>query len=192
MSIYYSAYLAKKKANGHYEVIGPYVYNKDGELNCECIWWRSQSFIHWHDFDALSVAPELFDGEVTKKLMTSTLYWEGEKVYSIGYWLPANAIYARGSGEPIRGFLPVDEAKELIGSGYDQEYITWGMESSPVGAEFVAGLSDEERNKYSFVSYMDYQSQKYHFWELGRILSGFEDYQLVNDDEEFGVLFQVG
>lgn len=192
MSTYYSAYLAKKKANGHYEVIGPYVYNKDGELKCESFWWRSRSFIHWDDFDALQIPVELFDGDTTKELMVSNMGWGDSQDYSIGYWLPAKEIYARSSGEPVRGFLPVDEARGLIESNYDMDYISWGMESLPVSAEFIAGLSDSERNKYSFVSYMDYQSQKYHFWELGRVLSNFESYMLVEDNEEYGVLFQVG
>lgn len=191
MSTYYSAYLAKKTKDGMYEIIGPYVYNKDGELKISSIWWRSRSFIRWEQWEAINIPVEKM-GDKTKELCMDD-FGEG-KVWSIGYWIPAKEIYAKGSCEPIRGYLPVEEARDLIATNYDIEYISWEMETRPLSAEFVAGMSDSERSKYSFVSYIDYESVEYHMWEISRILNGYEDYQMVDfeNGEEFGVIFQVG
>ena len=190
MSIYYSAYLGKKTAEGKYEVIGPYVYNKDNDFQLKNIWWRSQSFISWDEWPVNLISIEDM-GEKAKELCVEDSLFGGPD-RSIGYWIPAHIIYEKGSCEPIRGYLPVEEARVLIENNYDQEYISWGM-GKPVSAEFVAGMADSERSKYSFVSYVDYNSTKYHLWELGRILNGYEEYYLIDENagEELGVIFQV-
>ena len=190
MSTYYSAYLGKKTKDGMYEIIGPYVMNKDGKLKIESLWWRSRSFINWNDWDAYNIPVEKL-GEKAHELCVSEGIFS-DKEYSIGYWVPAEDIYRNGSCEPIRGYLPVDEAAALIASGYDQDYISWSMESTPLSAEVMAGMTDSKRNEYSFVSYIDYGTTHYHMWELGRIIAEYEHYRLVEDDEEFGVIFQVG
>lgn len=191
MSTYYSAYLGKKTKDGKYEIIGPYVYNKNNELKLNSMWWRSQSFIHWDDWPVEKISIEAM-GEKTKEICVYESGFNDDEVWSIGYWIPASKIYANGSCEPIRGYLPVEEAQGLIAANYDQEYISWELEERPLSAEFVAGMTDSERSKYSFVSYVDYSSTKYHMWEVSRILNGYEEYGLLNEDEELGVIFQVG
>ena len=193
MATYYSAYLAKKTNDGIYEIIGPYVLTKDNEVRIKCLWWRSQSFIRWNEWESLHIPVEKL-GEEAAKLCAEDSVWSDdvEKKYSIGYWIPAKEIYRRGSCEPIRGYLPVEEAAALIRSGYDQDFISWSMEQEPISAEVLAGMSDSRRNEYSFVSYIDYESTRYHMWELGRILNGYESYDLIEDGEELGVIFQVG
>lgn len=192
MSTCYSAYLGKKTKEGIYEVIGSYVYDKKDHLKINSIWWRSQSFIRWNDWEAMPIPVDKFGARAEKLCVED--FGGTDRKYSIGYWISEREIYARGSCEPIRGFLPIEEARSLIASGYDQEYISWGLSDLPLSAEFVAGLSDSERSKYSFVSYIDRESVEYHMWELGCILRGYEDYNLVNEDEgeEFGVIIQVG
>ena len=189
MAIYYNAYIGKKTADGFYDIIGPFVYDKEGKLNLHTAWWRSQSFIHWDacDWDARHIPVEKMRG------ITYDMCVENFNI-SYGYWIPAKNIYANGSCEPIRGYLPVEDARVLIESNYDQEYISWGIENKPLAAEFVAGMTDTERDKYTFVSYIDYESPKYHMWELSRILSGYEEYDLIKEDEgeELGIIFQIG
>lgn len=191
MSTYYTAYLGKKTKDGIYEIIGPYVYDKSGKLKLNSIWWRSQSFIRWDEWEAYNIPAESF-GEKASEICVDD-FGSGKK-WSIGYWISAKEIYAKASCEPIRGFLPIEEAQILISSNYDREYISWEMESKPLRAELVAGMSDSERSKYSFVSYIDYESKEYHMWEIATILNGYEDYMLIDEDkgEEFGIIFQVG
>lgn len=194
MAIYYNAYIGKKTADGFYDIIGPFVYDKEGELILRAAWWRSQSFIHWdaYDWDARNIPVEKMR-DVTYDMCVETNF-DKTKKFSYGYWIPAKSIYMNGSCEPIRGYLPVEDASALIESNYNQEYISWGMENKPLAAEFVAGMTDAERSKYSFVSYIDYESPKYHMWELGRILDGYEEYTLIKEDEgeELGIIFQIG
>lgn len=189
MSTYYTAYLGKKTKDGVYEIIGPYVYDKSGKLKLNSIWWRSRSFIRWNEWEVYNIPVDSF-GEKARELCVDD--FGNEKKWSIGYWISAKEIYAKASCEPIRGFLPVEEAQVLINSNYDKEYISWDMESKPLRAEFIAGMSDSERSKYSFVSYIDYESKEYHMWEIATILNGYEDYMLIDEGEEFGVIFQVG
>lgn len=191
MSTYYSAYLSKKTKDGLYEIIGPYVLNKEEKIELKAIWWRSQSFIKWREWETLNI-PVNKMGKKAHEICAAEGIWGDGKEYSIGYWVPAKEIYTRGSCEPIRGYLPIEEAAALVASGYDQEFISWSMESIPLSAEVLAGMVDDERRKYSFVSYMDFESTEYHMWELGRILCGYNDYDLVENGEELGVIFQVG
>lgn len=191
MAIYYSAYLGKKTKEGLYEIIGPYTVTNDGKMTLQSMWWRSQSFIRWREWDAMSIPIDKL-GETAAKTCTVDGFWDEDKKYSIGYWISARDIYGRGSCNPIRGYLPIDEAAALIASGYNQNYISWSMESKPISSEAIAGMTDEKRSEYSFVSYIDYESTEYHMWELGRILNGYEEYTLLNDGEELGVIFQVG
>ena len=190
MSTYYNAYLGKKTKDNQYEIIGPYVYNKNGEQKLNSIWWRSRSFIRWDEWGAYNIPINSF-GEKARELCVDD--FGNEKRWSIGYWISAKEIHAKASCEPIRGFLPIEEAQMLIASNYDIEYISWDMESKPLRAEFIAGMSDSERSKYSFVSYIDFDSVEYHMWEISCILKGYDDYSLVDREngEEFGVIFQV-
>lgn len=190
MSTYYSAYLGKKTKDGIYEIVGPYVVNKDGKSELSSLWWRSQSFIHWNEWEVVNI-PENKLGEKAYENCTSEGIWEDSKRYSIGYWIPAKEIYRKGSCEPVRGYVPIQEAAELIASGYDQDYISWSM-SRPIPSDFLVGLSEEKRNEYSFVSYIDYSSTQYHMWELGRILNGYDEFELLGDGEELGIIFRVG
>lgn len=193
MAIYYNAYIGKKTADGFYDIIGPFVYDKEGELNLQAAWWRSQSFIRWgvYNWDAQNIPVEKMR-DVTYDMCVEMNFDETKK-FSYGYWIPAKNIYANGSCEPIRGYLPVEDARVLIESDYDQEYISWGMENKPLAAEFVTGMTDAERDKYTFVSYIDYESPQYHMWELSRILNGYEECDLIKEDEgeELGIIFQI-
>ncbi len=191
MATYYSAYLGKKTKDGIYEIIGPYLLTKDGKIELQSMWWRSQSFIRWREWEAFNIPIDKL-GTKAAEICTVDGFWDEDERYSIGYWIPAKDIYAKGSCGPIRGYLPVDEAAALIASNYDQEYISWSMESKPLSSEVMAGMSDAKRNEYSFVSYIDYESIEYHMWELSCILIQYEDYRLVNEGEELGVIFQVG
>ena len=190
MSTYYSAYLGKKTKYGIYEIIGPYILNNEGELQLDSLWWRSQSFIHWDEWDVVNIPINKLGEKAYEKCATEGL-WEGGEKYSIGYWISAAKIYRKGSCEPIRGYVPVEEAAALITSGYDQDYITWTM-SKPIPSDFLVGLTEAKRKEYSFVSYVDYSSTQYHMWELGRILNGYDEFNLLEDEEELGVIFQVG
>lgn len=190
MSVYYSAFLGKKTKDKNYEIIGPYVKGKNGELKIKSMWSRSQSFIHWREWDTFNIPVDRM-GKIAKELCSDESIF-GEEEYSIGYWVSQKQIYARGSCQPIRGYLPIDMAAALIASGYDQDFISWNMESTPLPAEALAGMVDEERCKYSFVAYMDFESTEYHMWELGCILNGYEEYILLEEDEELGIIFQVG
>lgn len=191
MSTYYTAYLAKKTKKNIYEIIGPYVINKHYEVRLDSLWWRSRSFIRWEEWEVFHIPPENLGEEAQKVCITNGLFNEDKK-YSTGYWISDKEIYRKGSCEPTRGYLPIDEAAALINSRYDQEFISWNMEHKPISSEVLAGMSDTKRNEYSFVSYIDYESPEYHLWELGRILNGYSDYNLIEDDEEFGVIFDVG
>lgn len=190
MATYYSAYLGKKTSEGIYEIIGPYVLNSKGDLRISSLWWRSQSFIRWREWDTYNIPIEKLGREAYNKCAIEGLF--SEKEYSCGFWISAKEIYMKGSCDPVRGYLPIDEAAELIASNYDQDYISWSMVRKPISAEVLAGMSDSKRNEYSFVSYIDYESTEYHMWELGRILSGYEDCNLIKEGEELGVIFQVG
>ena len=190
MATYYSAYLGKKTKNEIYEIIGPYALTRDGKMELQSMWWRSQSFIRWREWDTYNIPVEKLGREARNKCATMGIFTEKE--YSCGFWIPAKEIYMKGSCDPIRGYLPVDEAEELIANNYEQDYISWSMTREPISAEVLAGMSDSKRNEYSFVSYIDYDSPEYHMWELGRILNGYEDYRLVDEGEELGVIFQVG
>lgn len=188
MSTYYNAYLAKRTNEGIYEIIGPCITDNMGDKSLFPMWWRSHSFMHWDEWDTKNI-PISKMGENTMRLCA--VDFDDDKQYSIGYWISASDISKKASCEPIRGYLPVEEARMLIASGYNNEYISWEMESKPISAEFVAGLSDNERAKYSFVSYIDYESVEYQMWELNTILNGVESYHIINEGEELGVIFQV-
>ena len=190
MSTYYSAYLGKKTKDGIYEIVGPYTVNKDGKSELSSLWWRSQSFIRWREWDAYNIPIEKLGREARNECATMGIF--SEKEYSCGFWISAKEIYMKGSCGPIRGYLPIDEAAELIASNYDQDYISWAMTREPISAEVLAGMSDSKRNEYSFVSYIDYESTDYHMWELGRILNGYDEFALLEDGEELGIIFRVG
>ena len=190
MSTYYSAYLGKKTKDGIYEIIGPYIVNKDGKSELSYLWWRSQSFIRWREWDTYNIPIEKLGREARNECAIMGIFSEEE--YSCGFWISAKEIYTKGSCSPVRGYLPIDEAAELIASNYDQDYISWSMVREPISAEVLAGMSDSKRNEYSFVSYIDYESTEYHMWELGRILNGYNEFSLLEEGEELGIIFRVG
>ena len=182
------------RKDGIVEFVGPYLKNKDGELKISPLFWRSRSFIKWNEFDAIQIPVEKMSEEVAELCADESLvaFDNGEvKKYSIGYWIPLGTLKSLGNDEPIRGFLPVEEATQLIASKYDPEFIEWDMESNPIPAEAVAGMSNEERSKYSFVSYIDRTSVAYQANFIYRALVEYDDYYLLNDGEEFGVIVQV-
>lgn len=196
MSTYYNFYAAKKNKDGMYEFIGPYLKNKDGELKIEPFFWRSRSFINFDEFNAYSIPVDKMTNEV-KEMCTEESYpffsEENEKkeYYSIGYWIPYDKLNSLADDEPIRGFLPVDEAAALIASKYDPEYIEWGLESAPVSAEMIAGMTEEKRSEYSFVSYVDRSSTAYQANFIVHALSEYEDWERIGDGETYGVIVQV-
>lgn len=194
MSTYYNFYAGKKNKDGIFEFVGPYLKNKNGELKISPLFWRSRSFIKWDEFDAIQIPVEKMSEEVVELCADESFaaFDNGEtKKYSIGYWIPLTTLKILENDEPIRGFLPVEEATQLIASKYDPEFIEWDMESNPIPAEAVAGMSNEERSKYSFVSYIDGTSVAYQANFIYRALMEYDSYYLINEDEEFGVIVQV-
>lgn len=196
MSTYYNFYAAKKNKEGMYEFIGPYLKNKDGELKIEPFFWRSRSFIHFDGFDAYPIPVDKMTDEV-KEMCTEESYPlfseenEEKKYYSIGYWISYNKLSSLASDEPIRGFLPVDEAAALIASKYDPEYIEWGLESTPISAEVMVGMAEEKRSEYSFVSYVNRSSTAYQANFIFHTLGEYEEWQHIDDGETYGVIVQV-
>ena len=196
MSTYYNFYAAKKNKDGMYEFIGPYLKNKDGELKIEPLFWRSHSFIHFDEFDAYPIPVNKMTDEV-KEICTEESFSlfpeksEEKQYYTIGYWIPYDKLSSLADDEPIRGFLPVDEAAALISSKYDPEYIEWGLESIPISAEVMVGMTEEKRSEYSFVSYINRSSTAYQANFIFRALSEYEDWQRIDDEETYGVIVQV-
>lgn len=204
MSTYYNFYAAKKNKDGMYEFIGPYLKNKDGELKIEPFFWRSRSFINFDEFDPYPIPVDEMTDEV-KEMCTEECFSffperneeenkeksEEEQYYSIGYWIPYDKLSSLASDEPIRGFLPVDEAAALIASKYDSEYIEWGLESTPIPAEVMVGMTEEKRSEYSFVSYVNRSSTAYQAHFIFHALSEYEDWQRIEDEETYGVIVQV-
>ncbi len=194
MSTYYNFYAGKKNKDGIFEFVGPYLKNNNGELKISPLFWRSRSFIKWDKFDAIQISVEKMSEEVAELCADESLVMfdnGGVKKYSIGYWISLATLKSLGSDEPIRGFLPVEEATQLIASQYDPEFIEWEMESNPIPAEAIAGMSNEERSKYSFVSYIDRSSVAYQANFIYRALGEYDDYYLIDEGEEFGVIVQV-
>lgn len=191
MSTYYNFYAAKKNKDGMYEFIGPYLKNKDGELKIEPFFWRSRSFINFDEFDAYPIPVDKMTDEV-KEICAEESWTEEKQYYSIGYWIPYDKLSSLASDEPIRGFLPVDEAAALIASKYDPEYIEWGLESTPISAEVMVGMAEEKRSEYSFVSYVNRSSTAYQANFISHALSEYEDWQRIEDGETYGVIVQVG
>ena len=197
MSTYYNFYAAKKNKDGMYEFIGPYLKNKDGELKIEPFFWRSRSFIHFDDFDAYPIPVDKMTDEVKEVCAEegfSSFSEEGEETqyYSIGYWIPYDKLSSLANDEPIRGFLPVNEAAALIASKYDPDYIEWELESTPISAEVMVGMAEEKRSEYSFVSYVNRYSTAYQANFIFHALSEYEDWQRIEDEETYGVIVQVG
>lgn len=192
MSTYYNFYMGKQNKDGQYEFIGPYIKNKEGKIKVEPLFWRSRSFIHWDDFDpyASGIAVEKMTDEV-KEICA----WEGlfdTDIVSYGYWIPLEKLILLADDEPIRGFLPIEEAKGLVASGYDCEYIEWIMESTVLPSEVVAGMTNEERSKYSFVSYIDRGSTKYQAAFILKAINEYPEWNTLNEGEELGVIVQIG
>lgn len=195
MSTYYNFYAGKKNKDGIFEFVGPYLKNKNGELEISTLFWRSRSFIRWDGFDAIQIPVEKMSEEVAELCASESFaaFNNGEvEKYSIGYWIPLSTLKSLGSDEPIRGFLPVEEAIQLIASNYDSEFIEWNMEGNPIPAEVIAGMSNEERSKYSFVSYIDKFSVAYQANFIYCALVEYDDYYLIDESEEFGTIVQVG
>lgn len=194
MSTYYNFYAGKENKDGIFEFVGPYLKNKNGELKISSLFWRSQSFIKWNEFDAIQIPVEKMSEEVAELCADEgfAAFDNSEaKKYSIGYWIPLTTLKSLESDEPIRGFLPVEEAIQLVASKYDPEFIEWNMESNPIPAEAIAGMSNEERSKYSFVSYVDRSSVAYQANFIYRALVECDSYYLIDEGEEFGVIVQV-
>lgn len=193
MSTEYNFYAGKKNKEGKYEFLGPYFKNVDGEMKIDTLFWRSQSFIKWDEFEAIQIPVEKMDTEVAE-YCSYNLDWSDDKnkVYSYGYWISYKDLLKKAKDGPIRGFLPIEEAQALIVSNYDPEFIEWGMESQPVPAEFIAGLTNEERSKYGFVSYIDHNTIGYQANFIARALDEYGQYGKVDEDETYGVIVQVG
>ena len=194
MSTYYNFYAGKKNKDGIFEFVGPYLKNKNGELKISSLFWRSRSFIKWDEFDAIKIPVEKMSEEVAELCADEGFAaFDNDEVkkYSIGYWIPLTTLKILENDEPIRGFLPVEEAAQLIASKYDPEFIEWEMESRPIPAEAVAGMSNEERSKYSFVSYIDRSSVAYQANFIYRALIEYDHCYLVDENEELGVIVQV-
>jgi len=185
MSTYYNFFAGKITTDGIFKVLGPYMINKDGEKKLHSFFWRSRSFICWDDFNAHLIPIEKMDEEVKNFCI------DGIDIdYSIGYWISADELRRMANGEPIRGYLPIEEAIALVRSNYDPEVIEWEI-SKPISPEITAGMTEVERDKYAFVSYIDRGSAEYQAAKIIDTLNEFEEYLMLNEGEQFGVIVQV-